>query len=60
MIEYKDSIFPFLWIRSENEIQIKREIDAIKNLSINSFVIESRPYPSKESDFCTEPWFNRN
>ena len=59
MIEYKDSIFPFLWVRNERKKQLEKEIDAIKNLSINSFVVESRPYTSKDSDFATESWFNR-
>ncbi len=52
-------IYPFLWIRKEDDKTIEKEIDAIKNAGIDSFVIESRPKELKDCDFCSEAWFER-
>lgn len=54
-----DAVVPFLWVRDEDEKTIEKEIDAIKALSINAFMIESRPRVLSESDFATESWFKR-
>ena len=47
-----DSVVPFLWVRKEEFDVIKKEIDAIKALSIDAFMIESRPRTLAESDLA--------
>lgn len=59
MKNLNDAVVPFLWVRNEDFELIKREIDAIKALSINAFMIESRPRVLSESDFGTESWYAR-
>lgn len=54
-----DAVVPFLWVRNEDEKTIEKEIDAIKALSINAFMIESRPRVLSESDFGEKSWFTR-
>ena len=54
-----DAVVPFLWVRDEEQCVIEKEIDAIKALSINAFMIESRPRNLSESDFGKDSWFAR-
>lgn len=54
-----DAVVPFLWVRDEDEKIIEKEIDAIKALSINAFMIESRPRVLSESDFGEQSWYTR-
>ena len=49
----RDNVFPFLWIRDENEGEIAREIDAIFADGCREFCVESRPC----SYFCEERWW---
>ena len=50
----RDNVFPFLWIRDENETEIAREIDAIFDDGCREFCVESRPC----SYFCEERWWD--
>lgn len=54
-----DAVVPFLWVRDEEQSIIEKEIDAIKALSINAFMIESRPRVLAESDFGEQSWYTR-
>lgn len=46
-------IFPFFWVRGENEETIREYMKAIDESNIKAVCIESRPHP----DFCGSGWW---
>ena len=46
-------IFPFLWMKGEEEAVIRREIEKIAECGIGAVCLESRPHP----DFLGERWW---
>lgn len=47
-------LFPFLWMRGEDDAAIREEIEQIYSAGIREFCVESRPHP----DFMGENWFS--
>lgn len=47
-------IFPFLWMRGEDEEIIRTEVGKIKEAGINSVCLEARPHP----DFAGDKWWH--
>lgn len=55
MIEQKDNhIFPFLWMRGEEESVIREEMAKIDECGIKAVCVEARPH----DDFCGEGWWH--
>ena len=48
-----DRILPFLWIKGETNEELEKELQAMLDMGISSFVIESRIH----HEFCKESWF---
>lgn len=46
-------ILPFLWMKGEDNLTIKEELDQIESCGIREICLESRPYP----DFCGPRWW---
>lgn len=47
-------IFPFLWMRGEDEADIRREMEKINQANIGAVCVEARPHP----DFAGEGWWH--
>ena len=47
-------IFPFLWMRGEDEAVIREYMEKIYDSNIRGVCVESRPHP----DFCGPKWWN--
>ena len=47
-------IFPFLWMRSEDEATLRREIEKISECGIKAVCVEARPH----DDFCGPGWWH--
>lgn len=47
-------IFPFLWMRDQEEPVLREEISRIDECEIKAICLESRPHP----DFCGEGWWH--
>ena len=57
--ECSSHILPFLWMKGEDTLTIREEIDKIEECGIKEICLESRPYP----DFCRSslvgnPWIS--
>ena len=52
-MEKIEQVFPFLWLKGEDETLIKQEIGAIYESGLRAFCVESRVH----ADFCGERWF---
>lgn len=50
----KNYIFPFLWMRGEDESVLREYMQVIHEANIGAVCIESRPHP----DFCGERWWH--
>ena len=48
-----DRIMPFLWLKKENKDELEKELKAMLEMGITSFVVESRIH----AGFCEETWF---
>ncbi len=46
-------IFPFFWLKGEDNQTILREIERVQECGIRELCLESRPHP----DFCGEGWW---
>lgn len=46
-------ILPFLWMKGEDNLTIREELDQIEACGIREICLESRPYP----DFCGPRWW---
>ena len=46
-------IFPFLWMRGEEESVMREEMEKIYQCGIRAVCVEARPHP----DFCGEGWW---
>ena len=53
MMKKIEHVFPFLWLKGEDENLIRQEIAAIYNSGLRAFCVESRIHPN----FCEERWF---
>ena len=51
--ENRNYIFPFLWMKGEEEAVIRREIEKISECGIRAVCLESRPHP----DFAGPKWW---
>ena len=51
--ECSSHILPFLWMKGEDTLTIREEIDKIEECGIKEICLESRPYP----DFCGPRWW---
>ena len=49
----ENHIFPFLWMRGEEEPVLREYVGAIQAANCNAFCVESRPHP----DFCGPGWW---
>ena len=47
-------IFPFLWMRGEEEAILRREIEKIAQCGIRAVCVEARPH----DDFCGPGWWH--
>ena len=47
-------IFPFLWMRGEEESVLRTELEKISESSINAVCLEARPHP----DFAGDGWWH--
>ena len=47
-------IFPFLWMRGEDESLLRREIEKIATCGIRAICVEARPH----DDFCGRGWWH--
>ena len=47
-------IFPFLWMRGEEEAVLRREIEKIAECGIRAICVEARPH----DDFCGPGWWH--
>ncbi|WP_163538072.1 glycosyl hydrolase [Gracilibacillus sp. YIM 98692] len=52
--EGKNYIFPFLWMRGEEDVVIREEIDRIYQCGIRALCVEARPHP----DFVGPGWWH--
>lgn len=50
----KNYIFPFLWLRGEDESVLREYIRVIHEANIGAVCVESRPHP----DFCGDRWWH--
>ena len=50
----QNHILPFLWMRGEDNLTIKEELDRITQCGIKEICLESRPHP----DFCGPGWWD--
>ena len=51
--ECSSHILPFLWMKGEDTLTIREEVDKIEECGIKEICLESRPYP----DFCGPRWW---
>lgn len=51
--ECSSHILPFLWMKGEDTLTIREELDKIEECGIKEICLESRPYP----DFCGPRWW---
>ena len=50
----KHPIFPFLWMRGEEETAIRAEMEKIYRCGIRGVCVEARPHP----DYCGPGWWH--
>lgn len=54
VIKRDNHVLPFLWMKGEDNLMIKEELDRIEACGIREICLESRPHP----DFCGPGWWN--
>lgn len=50
----KNHIFPFLWMRGEDEATIRTEMEKIQECGIGAVCVEARPH----DEFCKDGWWH--
>lgn len=50
----ENHIFPFLWMRGEEEAVLRKEMEKIKEAGINAVCLEARPHP----EYAGEKWWH--
>lgn len=50
----KNHIFPFLWMRGEEEAVLRKEMEKIDECGIGAVCVEARPH----EEFCREGWWH--
>lgn len=54
VIKRDNHVLPFLWMKGEDNLTIKEELDRIEACGIKEICLESRPHP----DFCGPGWWH--
>ena len=54
LVVKENHIFPFFWMKGEDNLTIREELDRVEECGIKEICLESRPHP----DFCGPGWWD--